>query len=134
MKPLTAMRKISSLAVLLLGGCASAAGPQPAAIETAPMAVDIRPANADPVVSQGKIIEIRTGACETNDRMAVGTSRAAPQGHPAPMPGMRMHVPVVPMPNACPVTVPSTGQMFYHAVPAGAVKVRVPKSAPQAQP
>lgn len=134
MNRVNAMRKINSLALLLLGGCATAAGPQPVVVPAAPVAVNIRPVDADPVVPQGKVIEIRTGACETNDRMAVGTARAAPQGHPAPMPGMRMHAPVAPMPNACPVTVPSTGQMFYHAVPTGAVKIRVQKRAPQAQP
>ncbi len=129
MNPLTAMRKTTSLALLLLlGGCASAGAPAPATLESAPVSVDVRPLKADsPGVTQ-KIVEIHTGACETNDRMAVGTGRVAPQGHPGVMPGMRMDMPVAPMPNACPVTVPATGQMFYHAGPGGTVYIRGPKS------
>lgn len=134
MNPLTTMRKISPLALLLLSGCASAGAPAPAALESAPISVNIRPRKTDsPRVTQ-KIVEIHTGACQTNDPMPTGSVRVAPQGHPGLMPGMRMHVPSMPMPNACPVTVPATGQMFYHAVPARAKQVPQPKPAPQTQP
>lgn len=133
--PLTAMRKISSLALLLLGGCASAGAPAPAALESAPVSVNIRPLKAadSPRVTQ-KIVGIQSGACQTNDPMPTGSFRVAPQGHPGLMPGMRTHVPSMPMPNLCPVKVPPTGQMFYHAVPARAKQVPQPEPAPQAQP
>lgn len=130
--PLTAMRKISPLALLLLGGCASAGAPAPAALESAPVSVNIRPLKADSPQQKRGTVAITTGACQTNDPMPTGSFRVAPQGHP----GVRMQVPSMPMPNACPVTVPATGQMFYHAVPARARQVPQPKPepAPRTQP
>jgi hypothetical protein len=136
MNPLTTMRKISPLALLLLGGCASAGVPAPAVLESAPVSVNIRPlkTNSPKVAQKRGTVAITTGACETNDPMPTGNVRVAPQGHPGLMPGMRMHVPSMPMPNLCPVKVPPTGEMFYHAVPARAKQVPQPDSAPQAQP
>ena len=134
LNPLTAMRKLTTVPLLLLGGCATAAGPHPAAVPAWPETVVVQPAQADSGKSGYRIVEIHEGACETNDRMAAGTFRAAPRGHRGTMPGTRMSTGSVPMPNACPVTVPPTGQVFYHAVPAGGVRIRVLKSPPGTKP
>jgi hypothetical protein len=120
--PLTAMRKTTSLALLLLGGCASAAGPQPAAVESAPVPVNIRPlqATADETQPKRQIVTIQTGACETNDRMAVGSFRVEPRPQTGLPRGMSLYLGSAPMPNACPVTVPPASGVIHYAAGGGA--------------
>ncbi|HEX2077225.1 MAG TPA: hypothetical protein VHG08_05935 [Longimicrobium sp.] len=132
MNPLTAMRKTTSLPLLLLGGCASAASPQPAAVETTPVPVNLRPLRVDSARPKSEIVAMRTEACRTNDPMPTGSFRVQPQGHAGLPRGMSMHVPVVPMPNLCPVTVPPKGQVFYHVAPEK--RIPQPEPDPREQP
>lgn len=125
------MRKTTSLALLLLGGCASAAGPQTVAPEPEPAMVNLR-LRADPARPKHEIVALRTEACQTNDPMPTGSFRVQPRGHPGLPSGMWMHLPVAPMPNLCPVIVPPEKQVFHHVVPQK--QVPQPEPAPREQP
>lgn len=117
------MRATSALCLLLLSGCAGAMEQQPGELITDPgprvLHVD---GTVEPVTfvvddERRPAKEARREACQTNDPMPVARlGQAVPRM-------LRSHpLYVAPMPNYCPVTVPSTGKSVVTSTP-GAPKV-----------